>query len=83
MSKLNKIDITDSEYLHAQNVWNTFKLRTLGDYSDLYLKTGVLLLSDIFENFRKSCIKTYKLDPLHYYTAPGLAFDAMLIMTDV
>lgn len=82
-SKLYDEEITDEAYTHASEVWKTFKVKTLGQYSDLYLKTDVLLLADIFENFRKNCKATYNLDPLHYYTAPGLAFDAMLKYTGI
>ena len=55
--------------------------KTLGDYHDLYLKTDVVLLADVFKTFRQTCMKTYKLDPLHYYTAPGFSWDALLKYT--
>ena len=77
-SKLNDEDISDEDYQHAQNVWKTFGCQTIRDYHDLYLKSDVLLLADVFENFRKTCLKHYSLDPAHYYTSPGLAWDACL-----
>ena len=77
-SKLNDEDITDDDYQHAIRVWNTFGCKTIRDYHNLYLKSDVLLLADVFENFRKTCLKHYKLDPAHYYTSPGLAWDACL-----
>ena len=58
-------------------------MQTMGDYHDLYLKTDVLLLADVFENFRKKCLEYYALDLAHYYTAPGLSWDAALKMTKV
>ena len=77
-SKLNDEDITDEDYQHAIKVWNTFQCKTIKDYHDLYLKFDVSLLADVFENFRKTCLKHYKLDPAHYFTSPGLAWDACL-----
>ena len=77
-SKLNDEDITDEDYQHAIKVWNTFGCKTIKQYHDLYLKSDVLLLADVFENFRSTCLKHYKLDPAHYYTSPGLAWDACL-----
>ena len=82
-SILNDQHITDKDYQHAQAVWKTFDLKTMGDYHDLYLKSDVLLLADVFENFRKTCLKFYELDPCHYFTSPGLSWDAMLKMTDI
>ena len=82
-SILNDEDITDDQYKHAQNVWNTFNLKNMGEYHDLYLKSDILLLADVFENFRKTCLQYYKLDPCHYFTSPGLSWDAMLKMTDI
>ena len=58
--------------MHAQNVWLAFNCQSLGDYVKLYMKTDVLLLTDIFENFREQCLNAYKLDPVHYYTTSGL-----------
>ena len=82
-SILNDEHITNENYQHAQTVWNEFKLKTMGEYHDLYLKTDILLLADVFENFRKTCLEYYKLDPCHYFTSPGLAWDSMLKMTDI
>ena len=82
-SIMNDEHITDDDYKHAQTVWKTFKLDNMGEYHNLYLKTDVLLLADVFENFRKTCLQYYKLDPCHYFTSPGLSWDAMLKMTDI
>ena len=82
-SILNNEHITDEDYSHAQKVWNTFQLQTMGEYHNLYLKSDILLLADVFENFRKTCLQYYKLDPCHYFTSPGLSWDAMLKMTNI
>ena len=75
--------INKNNYEHVLRVWKTLKIKTLKDYLELYNKTDVLLLADVFENFRDICLKNYGLDPVYYYTAPGLAWDAMLKMTGV
>ena len=82
-SRLNDEGISDENNVHAQKVWETFEMKNLKDYHNLYNRVDVLLLADVFENFRDICIKNYKLDPAHYYTAPGLAWDAALKVTKV
>ena len=82
-SILNDQHITDDEYDRAKKVWNTFMIKTMCEYHDLYLVSDVLLLTDVFKNFRKTCMQYYKLDPCHYVTSPGLSWDAMLKMTSI
>ena len=82
-SILNNEHISDEDYEHAKNVWNTYNLKNMGEYHDLYLQSDILLLADVFENFRNTCLQYYKLDPCHYFTSPGLSWDAMLKMTDI
>ena len=58
-------------------------MKTMGNYHDLYLKTDALLLADVFEKFIKRCLDYYGLDPCHYFSSPGLSWDAMLKMTGI
>ena len=82
-SKLTGKGINNHNYQHVLNVWKTWNMKTLKDYLRLYNTTDVLHLADVFENFRDICLKNYGLDPVYYYTAPGLAWDAMLKITGV
>ena len=82
-SEIKKSHISDEDYYHACSVYRRLNISNLGDYSDLYLKTDVLLLTDIFENFRNISLRDYRLDPCHFYSAPGLSWSAMLLMTKV
>ena len=82
-SKLSGKGITEKDYEHAGNVWISFKMKTFKEYHELYNITDVLLLADVFENFRDLCLKIYGLDPVYYFTAPQLAWDACLKMTSV
>ena len=81
-SSLRDKNISEKDYEKAENIWNTFKTKTLGEYHDLYLKTDVLLLCDVFEKFIKTCLNYYGLDPCHF-SSPGLSWDAMLKMTGI
>ena len=82
-SKLNMSKISEDDYQHVQQVWKEFGIHNPGDYHDLYLRTDVVLLANVFEAFRDACLKHYSLDPAHFYTAPGLAWKACLKKTRV
>ena len=82
-SRLSDTHISDEDYIHAQKVWAAFGCKTLGDYSGLFCRTDVLLLTDVFETFQKICLRQYGLDPAHYYTSPSLSRDALLKNTGV
>ena len=71
-------NITDEDCTYAQKVFGKLKLKNLGDYHDLYVQSDTLLLADIFENFRNKCTEVYELDPAHFLSAPGLAWQACL-----
>ncbi|XP_046811985.1 uncharacterized protein LOC111688865, partial [Lucilia cuprina] len=82
-NKLTETVCSLEDYAHAQEVWSKFNCKTIEDYLMIYLKSDVLLLADVFENFRIVCKSIYNLDPCHYYTAPGLSWDAMLKITNI
>jgi len=82
-SQLYDEDISEGQYKHAQKVWDAFRLKNLGEYHNLYLKTDVLLLADVFQSFRKTCLLHYRLRPCHYMSSPGLSWDAMLKTTKI
>ena len=76
-SQLNNEHNTDEDYAHAQKVWDTFKIKNLGEYQDLYVQSDTALLADVFENFRDKCLEIYELDPAHFLSAPELAWQSM------
>ena len=73
--------ISDKDYLTCKNIWNEFNMKNMGDCHDHYLEKDVLLLTDVSEKFIDTCLKFYGLDPCHYFSSPGLSWDAMLKMT--
>ena len=77
-SNLNMSSIREEDYQHAQGVWKEFGICSLGDYHDIYLRTDVVLLANVYEAFRDTCLRHCKLDPVHFYTSPGLAWKACL-----
>ena len=92
-SNINMEDITDVDYRHAQIVFKGIAFngialknlnnKNLGDYHDLYVQSDTLLLADVFKNFGNMCIEVYELDPAHFLSAPGLAWQACLKKADV
>ena len=76
-------DINDIDYRHANNVFQRFELKNLGQCNDLYVQSDTLLLADVFKNFRDTCVKDYELDPPHFLSLPGLAFQACLKKTNI
>ena len=82
-SNLNLESISDKDCEHAKTIWNTFNIKNLGEYTDLYVKNDTSLLADVFETFRKTCLKIYELDPTHYVSLTGFAWDSMLKLTKV
>ena len=82
-TKLNIKGISDKDYAHGQKVWEVFEIKNLDEYHDLYVQCDTLLLADVFENFRDKCTEIYELDPAHFLSAPGLAWQACLKKTKV
>ena len=82
-SNLNMENSEDIDYIHGNNVFKRFKLKNLGEYHDLYVQSDTFLLADVFENFRNTCLKVYELNPAHFLSLPGLAWQACLKKTNV
>ena len=82
-SNLSLEDISHDDYVHAQKVWDVFKIKKLGQYHDLYVESNTLLLADAYENFRNMCLGKYELDPTYFVSAPGLAWQTCLKKTGV
>ena len=76
-------DITDADNMHSKKVCKDFEIKKVGEYHDLYLKSDVLVLPDVFENFRKVCLKIFQLDSVKFLSASGLAWQAALKKTEV
>ena len=82
-SNLTMKDIRDADYMHGKRVCKDFEINFFGEYHDLYLKSDTLLLADVFESFRKMCLKICQLDPAKFLSAPGLAWQAALKKKEV
>ena len=83
LSSLKDECISEKDYFHAIDVWIMFKMNIMGDYHDLYFQTDVLLLADVFEKFISTFLEYYELDPCHYFSSPGVSWDAMFKMSEI
>ena len=83
LSSLEDEYVSEKDYLHSIDDWIMFKMNTIGDYHDLYLKTNVLLLADVFEKFIDMCLEYYGLDLCHYFSSPGLSWYTKLKMAKI
>ena len=80
-SKISDGHISVKDYLTCEKIWDKFDMKNMGDYRGHYLKKDALLSADVFEKFIATCLKYYGLDPCHYFSSPGLSWDAILKMT--
>ena len=69
-------DITDAGYVHVKRVCKDFEIKRLREYHNLYVQSDILLLAEVFENFRNICLEIYELDPAKFLSAPGLSLEA-------
>ena len=83
MVKYQTVIVSIKDYLMCEKTWDKFEMKNMGDYHDHYLKKDVLLLANVFERFISTCLKYYELDPCHYFSSPGLSWDAILKMTGI
>ena len=82
-SHLNMEDITDAGYAHTKRVCKDFEIKHLGEFNGLHFHSDILLLADVFENFRNMCLKIYEVDPAKFISTSGLAWKAALKKTTV
>ena len=82
-SNINMSGVSDGDYEHACSIWREFKIRNMGEYHNLYSRTDVFILANVFKSFKGVCLENYGLDPLHFYTVPGLTWKACLKKTGV
>ena len=76
-SELNLEGISDADYDHVKKVWEAFEIKILGEYHDLFVQCYILLLADLFKNFRDKCIEIYELDPAHFFICTRISMATM------